>query len=260
VRFAEGAAAGYGFGLSRRAMLGRAVTGHGGALRGWRSQRAYAPAERISVVVLFNHLSDAGDAAMALFAAALGEERPRPASDQPAPPWLGAYVEPETGLAARIEAAAKGRVRLRFGQSDEMLDLNEDGTAGTPDGRLRPGDGGLWMDRAYENQSSRLRPCDGDAARDIAGRYRCEELEAGLTIADAGGALYGACSGFLGQGRMEQLEPIGADVWALPCPRALDHSPPGDWTLAFQRDAAGRVAGIELGCWLARRLPYARIG
>jgi D-aminopeptidase len=59
---------------------------------------------------------------------------------------------------------------------------------------------------------------------------------------------------------MEQLEPIGADVWALPCPRALDHSPPGDWTLAFRRDGARGITGIELGCWLARRLPYARVG
>jgi len=28
------------------------------------------------------------------------------------------------------------------------------------------------------------------------------------------------------------LEPVGPDVWLLPCPRALDHTPPGDWTLA----------------------------
>ena len=260
VSFVDGAPAGYGFGLSRRMAFGRTLTGHGGALRGWRSQRAYAAADRVSVVVLFNHLSDAGDAATTLLAAALGEERPRPVSDQPPPAWLGAYIEPETGLAVRIDTASKGRVRLRFGQSDEMFDLNGDGTAGPPDARLRPGEGGLWMDRAYENQSSRLLPCAGEAARDIAGRYRCEELDAELTITDAGGALYGARSGFLGQGRMEQLESIGADLWALPCPRALDHSPPGDWTLAFQRGGDGRVAGIEVGCWLARRLPYTRLG
>ena len=66
---------------------------------------------------------------------------------------------------------------------------------------------------------------------DVAGRYRCEELDAELTVADAGGVLYGAVSGFLGQGRMELLDPVGADVWVLPCPRALDHTPPGDWTL-----------------------------
>jgi D-aminopeptidase len=93
----------------------------------------------------------------------------------------------------------------------------------------------------------------------VAGRYRCAELDAELQVVDAGGALYGGFSGFLGQGRMELLEPIAPDLWALPCPRALDHTPPGDWTLAFRREG-GRVAGVEVGCWLARRLPYARVG
>jgi D-aminopeptidase len=59
---------------------------------------------------------------------------------------------------------------------------------------------------------------------------------------------------------MELLTAVGPDVWVLPCPRALDHTPPGDWTLAFQRDGAGRVASVEVGCWLARRLPYTRVG
>ena len=68
-----------------------------------------------------------------------------------------------------------------------------------------------------------------------------------------------ALSGFLGRGRMEMLEHVGADVWALPCPRALDHTPPGDWTLNFMRNPSGTVTGIELGCWLARHLMYRRI-
>jgi len=106
---------------------------------------------------------------------------------------------------------------------------------------------------------TRLQPCSGDASRDVAGRYRCAELDAELQVVDAGGALYGGFSGFLGQGRMELLEPVGPDLWALPCPRALDHTPPGDWTLAFRREG-GRVASVEVGCWLARRLPYARVG
>jgi D-aminopeptidase len=71
--------------------------------------------------------------------------------------------------------------------------------------------------------------------------------------------VYGGFSGFLGRGRMELLDPIGPDLWALPCPRALDHTPPGDWTLSFRRDPSGRVDGVDIGCWLARRLPYARI-
>jgi D-aminopeptidase len=102
-------------------------------------------------------------------------------------------------------------------------------------------------------------PCPGESAIDLSGRYRCAELEAELEVVDAGGALYGGFSGFLGQSRMELLDPVGPDVWTLPCPRALDHTPPGDWTLAFRRDGTGRVKEVEVGCWLARHLRYERV-
>jgi D-aminopeptidase len=91
------------------------------------------------------------------------------------------------------------------------------------------------------------------------GRYRCAETDCHLDVVDAGGALYGGFSGFLGKGRMELLIPIGHDVWALPCPRALDHTPPGDWTLAFARDESGVACSVRIGCWLARGLVYRRV-
>ncbi|MGX9961955.1 D-aminopeptidase [Roseomonas sp. F4] len=259
VTFGDGAPAPYGFGLGRAEAFGTPILGHGGALRGWRSHRFYAPAERISVVVMFNHLSDANAAAMEALAAMLGAESPQPDTALPPPDWLGAYVEPETGLAVRIDSAAPGAVRLRFGHGAERLDLRADGGAGTGRTRLRPTPEGLWMDRPQENQASLLVPRQGEAPTDIAGRYRCAELGAELLVTDGGGVAYGGFSGHLGQGRMEQLEPIGPDLWALPCWRALDHTPPGDWTLAFRRDAYGRVSGVMVGCWLARRLEYGRM-
>jgi D-aminopeptidase len=260
VAFADGTMAEYGFGLNRRPTFGRPTSGHGGALRGWRSHRLYLPGERVSVVVMFNHLSDAQAAALDLLAAVLGEARPRSDATHALPAWLGTYVEPETGLSARIDMASDRHVRLRYGHTAERLDLHQDGTAGTDGTRLRPRDGGLCMDRPPENRSFRLLPADGAPSPDIAGRYHCGELNAELTVADAGGVIYGGFSGFLGRGRMELLEPVGRDLWALPCPRALDHTPPGDWTLRVRRDDAGRPAGIDVGCWLARRLPYARVG
>ncbi|MBR0681885.1 D-aminopeptidase [Roseomonas eburnea] len=259
VRFIDGAPAEYGFGLGRNTAFGRSFTGHGGALRGWRSHRLYVPSERVSVVVMFNHLSDAHAAALEVLAAVLGAEPPAPRPDLPEPDWLGAYVEPETGLAVRIDGLPGGQVRLRFGHSAERLDLQADGTAGNGRTRLRRAADGLWMDRPSENQSTRLRRIDGAPRVEGAGRYRCAELDAELTVADAGGALYGGFSGFLGQGRMELLDPIGPDVWALPCPRALDHTPPGDWTLAFRRGTDGAVEGVTVGCWLARGLHYAHV-
>lgn len=258
IAFADGAHSRYGFGLARRTELGRAVIGHGGALRGWRSHRFYAPAERVSVVAFLNHLGDATALAIDGFAMLLGLEKPKPDATIAPPRWLGAYLEPETGLAARIDTYAPGQVRLRFGQTAELLDLDASGAASVSGTRLVWDSTELTMQRPQENMTTRLIPRGGVPERDIAGRYRCAELGAELAIEDAGGALYGGFSGFLGQGRMELLEPIGADLWALPCPRALDHTPPGDWTLSVQREG-GRPAALVVGCWLARGLRYERV-
>lgn len=259
-RFADGAPAPYAFGLRSATEFGRTVIGHGGALRGWRSHRFYVPEERVSVVVMFNHLSDAHGAALDVLAAMLGVERPAAPPDRPVPDWAGAWVEPETGLSARIDGLGGGRIRLRYGHSAERLDLRADGSAGNAGTVLRMTGDGLRMERPAENQAALLERRGGVPRPDIAGRYRCEELDAVLTVEDAGGVLYGAFSGFLGQGRMELLDPIAEDLWALPCPRALDHTPPGDWTLSVRRDAEGRAAEILLGCWLARGLRYRRAG
>jgi D-aminopeptidase len=195
-------------------------------------------------------------------AALLDETPPKPNPSLPPPDWLGAYVEPETGLSVRVEAGATGQVRLRFGHAPDSLDLRADGSAGRERGpRLRPATDGLWLDRPGDNASTLLSPlARPTGALDIAGRYRCAEFGAELTVTGAGGVLYGGFSGPLGRGRMELLDPVGADVWALPCHRALDHTPPGDWTLAFRRDAGGAAAGVTVGCWLARGLEYDRVG
>jgi D-aminopeptidase len=251
VTFADGNPAEYGFGLNRRPLFGRAATGHGGALRGWRSQRMYLPAERLSVVVMFNHMADAGAAAKILAAAVLDEAVPAPAAPPP-PDWLGAYFVPQTGLAARLDRLGD-KLRLTYGHGPEFLDVQPNGTATDGNVLLRPGPNGLWMDRPAENVSAPLIPATGTPVPEIAGRYTCAALEAELTITDSGGVLYGAFSGFLGQGRMEALNPIAADLWTLPCPRALDHTPPGDWTLHVSGPGT-----IHVGCWLARGLRYER--
>ncbi|MGG5821333.1 D-aminopeptidase [Falsiroseomonas sp. HW251] len=257
VAFADGAAAAYGWGLGRGTAFGRAILGHGGGLRGWRSHRLYVPSERISVVVLFNHLSDASGAALDLLGAVLDAETAKPDASLPAPDWLGAYREPETGLAACLDLAAPGQLRLRFGPRPETLDLMPDGSATNGRTRLLRDASGLRMERPEENVASTLIPAEGTPAADIAGSWRCAELDAELHIEAAGGVLYGAFAGFLGMSRMEMLEPVGDDLWALPCARALDYAPPGDWTLAVRREE-GKAVAIEIGCWLARRLSYER--
>ncbi|MCB8880956.1 D-aminopeptidase [Acidisoma cellulosilytica] len=259
VTFRDGAPASYGFGLARTQFLGRDATCHGGALRGFRSFRAHVPSERISVVTLFNHMGDPRGPVVDILAALLGETADAPAISADTQRFVGTYLEPETGIATRIAAAGDGRLRLDFGHGAEMLSPVSADEFASASVRLTRADGALRMARTGENLFTTLTPHDGAPATDIEGVFRSDELGAEITCIAAGGTLYGAFSGFLGQGAMQLLEPFGPDCWLLPCPRALDYSPPGDWTLRFTRDAAGRVDGVTLGCWLARRIPYRRV-
>lgn len=256
--FADGTPATYGFGLDRANEFGVAITQHGGALRGWRSHRLHCAEERVSVVVLFNHMADAYGAAHGALGAVLDRAKPAPDPSLPDPPWLGTYVEPETGILARIDRGAPGEVRLRFANSPDRLRVQADGSATSGRVTLRPDGDSLRLERPTDNIRSRLVPRTGSTTDDIGGYYQCSHLDAAIVIQESGGVLYGACAGPLGTGRMERLEPIAPDLWVLPCPRALDHLPPGDWTLAVRRDHAGRAEGLTAGCWLARGLDYTR--
>ena len=240
--FRDGGQAAYGFGLSRAPLLGHAATSHGGGLRGWRSFRAYLAEARVSVVVMFNHMADARAAGLDLLRTLLPPVAPAPAVDVP----TGRFEEPETGLAVRIQPG-----KLLYTTFPETMD---EGSIA----KVRALPDGLWMDRPNENQSTRLIPVHGSPAADIEGVFHCAELGADLTCVNAGGVLYGAFSGFLGDGAMQALVPYGPDRWLLPCPRALDYSPPGDWTLRFRRED-GRVNGVHAGCWLARQIPFERL-
>jgi D-aminopeptidase len=240
--------------------LGRTtVTGHGGGLRGWRSFRFYAASERISIVVLFNHMADPRAAALELFAAMMDE----PARDNPANPpdaaMAGRYLDPQTGLAVRVELACEGGARIHYASSPEPLHAGPQGDLLGGQTRLAQTPEGLVLDRPRENVHGQiLIPCGGAPTLDIEGQYHCAELDATLSCVAAGGALYGAFSGDLGQGAMQPLVHFGADVWLLPCPRALDYEAPGDWTLQFLRDEKGQVTQVEVGCWLARGLQFLR--
>src|SRR5262249_50637557 len=127
-RFLDGTPAPYGFGIGQPTLLGRRITSHGGGLRGWRSFRFYAPEERISLVVLFNHMAEPRAAAKQIFAGVLDVPAEGPQVDA-SPALAGTYVEPETGLVTRIEAAPGSKVRLHFSGRPELLDVKSEAEA-----------------------------------------------------------------------------------------------------------------------------------
>jgi D-aminopeptidase len=259
VTFRDGAPAAYGFGLARTQFFGHAATCHEGGLRGFRSFRVYIPEARISVVTLFNHMADPRGPAVDVLGALLDAPPPAEARDVTIPDVAGHYLEPESGIAVRVETAADHRVRLQFGHGFDLLSPTEGGDYLSASVRLHRDEAGLRMTRPHENLSSLLTPWEGVSNTDIEGVFRSPELGAEITCVSAGGTLYGAFSGMLGQGAMQPLLPYGPETWLLPCARALDYSAPGDWTLRFTRDEAGRVAGVTAGCWLARGISYSRV-
>lgn len=161
----------------------------------------------------------------------------------------------------RTVADADG-VKLHYGPSAARAVVAPDGIARGQDFSLSKEDNRLVMQRRSENltvTAHRLEPVEWADATVAAGRYWCEELEAFLEIEARDGAAFAVFEGLYGKGPMERMYALAEDVWIVTSRRALDAAAPGDWTVLIQRDAAGAVTGLTLGCWLARGLTYQRL-
>lgn len=256
--FRDGAPASYGFGLQHATVGDLAFTGHGGALRGFRVYRLSSAQARLSAVVMFNHHGDAHGAVHRILRAALG--LPHPAPQPLKERWPGQWLSRETGLLARLEPGYD-TATLRFGTSPEALCEGPEGDLASATVRLARAGDDLLMQRPAENHAERLTPVPAAppvADIGIAGRYRSAETAAQIVIECRDGGVYLTAEGFLGTGRPEIVKPAGADIWILATRRSMDAPAPGDWTLQARRDAAGRIAGFTLGCWLARGIAYER--
>ena len=195
IGFSDGNPARYGYGLARFEVAGMAATGHGGALRGWRSFRCYVPHARLSVVVLFNHSQDARAAAMAIAQAAIdptGSATPPPTHPAMASSWRGAFVEPETDLLVRLEPNRDGRVMLHFGQSAETLAPYPNSTLVGPQSVLELRGEDVFMRRPGDNIAGYLRRPPQELAgqrNGLSGRYHCDEYDADFTCAEGTGTV-----------------------------------------------------------------------
>ncbi|PZQ97072.1 MAG: aminopeptidase [Cereibacter sphaeroides] len=254
--FADGTPASYGFGLVHEQISGVDVTGHGGALRGFRAHRMHSREHRLSVIVMFNHEASAHDAAEMLFRSALGIT-PK-AARLPSRDWDGQWLCPETGLLARIETK-DGEPRLHFATSPE--DMREEATNRlvSEDVVLEQEGDALRMRRLRDNLTTLMQPVARVKTADeteIAGSYLSTETAATMTLEARDGAIFAIFSGRFGSGRPEPVYPAAPDIWLIRTRRSMDAPAPGDWTLRIKRDTSGRISGAELGCWLARKLGY----
>ncbi|SNY93101.1 D-stereospecific aminopeptidase Serine peptidase. MEROPS family S12 [Cohaesibacter sp. ES.047] len=257
--FKDGSPASYGYGLAHMEMAGRKVTGHAGALRGFRAFRMHCAEERLSVVVIFNHEADTFGAAASLFHTAIGHQ---PESHSPIPlEWEGQWLCEETGMLARIKSNRSGGV-LTYSTSEEAVFCDGDkGLKGEELAISRSGET-LTMTRSGENLTASLTPLPTEPITpdsDLEGRYYCDELDATLTIVAEGGGLYARCEGILGVGIMERIHPVGPDAWVMVTLRSMDAPAPGDWTVLAKRDTSGKIESLTIGCWLARKISYRRL-
>lgn len=257
--YADGGAATYGFGLAHETIGEVAITGHGGALRGFRCRRLHAASERLSIVVMFNHEADAHAAATALMKIALGHRD----AETEVGAWdsrqFGTYLEPETGLALSTRPLATGRLELRFATAGDVLQIGTDGTARSGAVSLSANDTGLQMGRERENLVTTAQRVAGKAKPDIAGRYHSAELDADIEIVSTNGVFFAGFEGLLGKGAMHAMQPVADDIWLVSCKRSMDAPAPGDWTVRIHRDGEGTVSGLTIGCWLARQIGYIKV-
>lgn len=257
--YADGTPATYAFGLRQDVYKGLKFTGHGGGLRGFGSYRIHVAEERLSVVVMFNHGTSAFGATTMLVDAALGLDG---AAEAILPSnWDGLWLDEVQGLVVRTVADADG-VKLHYGPSSVRATVMLDGSAHGQDFSLAMEDDCLLMERRSENltvMARRLAPLEWADATRVAGRYWSDELSAFVEIEARDGAAFACFEGLYGKGPMERMYALAEDVWIITSRRALDAAAPGDWTVLVERDAAGAVTGVRVGCWLARGLIYRRL-
>ena len=257
VTFRDGSPAVYGLGLVRNTRWGRAMTGHGGAIRGWRLHRLVVPAERLSIAIAFNHESNSRDAAMHVLAAALGEsDAPAPSDAGRAAAFVGTWLDSEIGILLDVSMNDDGTISAVYDGGGETLSLGTDGVARGLTTVLSQEDGGLRIERQADAICTLAQRVGSGAPASIEGVYYSDELESELRVVNAGGVVFGSFRGPLGQGPMMPMVEVGPNLWRLACRRSLDAPAPGNWTVQMSVSPRG-TRMLSLGCWLAREVLFA---
>ena len=262
--YKDGTLADYGHGLARHKVGDIMTVRHGGALRGYRLSRLYAPEKRMSVIALLNQEhGDAGEVSDYVLKQAYSVKEVTPKTVEAGAGWVGTYLDDESQLAITVALGTPGQILLKYHRKPEKLRLVEphraesDGTVVTLDGDVLhlnfPAD-----NRKFQAKRVKSEIAVSKLAEDLVGHYYCSEMDSHFDCDGSGSMVYATFKGFLGSGPVHLMRPLADDIWALACPRAMDSTPPGDWTIVANRSDGGRVSTLTIGCWLARNLVFHR--
>lgn len=278
--YKDGKPAEYGYGLERGEVGGKGTLGHGGALRGFRLHRVHVPSERLSVVVLFNHEADAGDAAKDILKHLLDIKEDEKDDQSIAYPallssWTHTFLDTAARLVVQVTQSPteQGQLCIAYtgsgGTETVSIDKNNPSIAKSSSitCSLSRDRQTLSIDRFKENRlvsAYRLNTCKpiNDNGEDYAGTYTSASVDSKFhcTASGSGEVLYGSFEGYLGHGPAHLLRRVGVDTFLLADPRGLDAPAPGDWTCMFDRTdgGSGNICGVTIGCWLARKVEFTK--
>lgn len=260
-QYSDGTPAVYRYGLSHVDVEGVETIGHGGALRGFRSRRLQVPKERLSIVAMLNHESEAGTLAEHVLRGILNLQKPQFPVVAPTPDWFGTFIDDRTSLAITVSPSVKGKVSIYYAGYPESITLTEPSRGVSRDMTATLTLDALHIERLKDHRALRaVRVAQSDTPVDNAfyqGDFYCAEIDSTFHCYDQGGVMFGAFDGFLGEGPVQLMRYVGGHVWTLSCPRGMDAPAPGDWTVVFkcEKDA---VVGVGIGCWLARSLYFVK--
>ncbi|MEM9705203.1 MAG: serine hydrolase [Pseudomonadota bacterium] len=267
---------GYKLGMRVAKRSGRTEHLHTGGLRGWRSARLFLADERLSVVVLMNHMREPASLARLVADNMLNENsvpnktKTGHLSSTNAKPETKKYISRTAGIVASIQWSddeviiqTGGRSFRAFKSANdhyERVDDNGDrttifrttikSTEKTLDSwRLElPDEGGVYVFEAIDDDHNRL------SAHQFEGAYHHPSGLGVATIKVNAGGLMIEFDGFLGRSRAIPLYLTANDVATFTCSRALDHPAPGEFTCTLKEDQ-GRKS-LTVSCWHARGVRF----
>jgi len=268
-RLTNGTSIPYASALSHGEIRGLAIVGHGGADAGYRADYMRFPGERHAFVTMCNVatanpsqlnaavanvvLGDRMSAPVARAATTAAPVKEVPMAAEQLRRLAGIYVESTTGSPAEVRfndstqslhaGRAAGAPRLVHVGNNEFVV-----TAGNQLQRFRIANDTMTVLTGNMTTGTRMQPANVSLAglRELAGRYRSEELDVSWTVSVVGDSALMLSRPRVPDQRMSGVYRDGYNA--------------GVGNVRFVRDGAGRVTGLLLTAGRVRNIRFDRVG